>query len=362
MINAGDDPSGCAVAADAARTAVDEAIPAIFEQHTHLENQINIAAQLVDGCLADELEQQGADVQRLRAAHQACRQTEDDLEDNQACQLYEQARTAHPSQCYTFPNDEIGYREALRQARDEIEVAVNQAELLGGNCDDAQEALAAQQAECAAAQRNFEEAYCMRRVACEGAQACYDNSQAIFRQTEAEVQAALESLRSEYQVLKHVECLLGHADQALDQSSIVSADAVGACSEPASTDELTVELRSFVERTMCETGFMSRAPCWAGFLESEYSSLPQREAIAAACGDCPGLLQPPTEPHSEPEPPTATEPPRVLRPPTRPEPHSERFPILQPPTEPHSEPEPPTVTEPPSCVGLYHEEPAGSHR
>ena len=39
-VNAGDDPSGCGLASDAARAAVEEALPAIIQQLTHLSNQI----------------------------------------------------------------------------------------------------------------------------------------------------------------------------------------------------------------------------------------------------------------------------------------------------------------------------------
>jgi len=52
-------------------------------------------------------------------------------------------------------------------------------------------------------------------------------------------------------VLKHVECLLGHADQALEQSTIVSGDIVSACSDPASTDELTIDFPVFDALSEC---------------------------------------------------------------------------------------------------------------
>lgn len=289
-VNAGDDPSGCSAASDATRTLVDELLPGILEQHSHWSNQGNIAAEAVENCVSQggDLAQQGIDLQTARTNHQACRLAEHGLDESLgACQQYEELRTSLENRCFAFPNDEIEFPEAVQRARDELNVAFTQAQMLQQSCNTAREALAEQHAECDLEQRRFEEDYCAYRANCAGVQACHANALGTYRQTEIEAQAALESLRSEYQVLVHVQCLLGHADQALNQSAIVSGDAVAACSEPASTDELTISFPALDAVTTCESSIISQAPCRADFFESEYSNLPQREAIQAACVECP---------------------------------------------------------------------------
>lgn len=291
-VNAGDDPSGCGLASDAARAAVEEALPAIIQQLTHLSNQIQIAAQAVEACSSEggNLAQQGIDLQSLRASHQTCRLTEHDLEGSiEACQQYTELRNSLGNRCFSFPNDEGGFPEALQQSWNELDVAFNQAVLLQEQCYTAREALTSQHAGCALAQHTFEENYCVYRSRCGDVQTCRANSEETYRQTAAEIQAALEGLHSEYQVLRHVECLLGHADHALEQSTIVSGDTVSACSEPASTDELTIDFPALDAATTCESSIISQAPCDADFFAAEYSNLPEQEAIQAACIACHAL-------------------------------------------------------------------------
>jgi len=159
-VNAGDDPSGCSVASDAARAALEEALPSIHEQHTHLANEIQIAAQAVANCASQggDLAQQGIDLQDLRANHHTCRLTENGLEDGvEACQLYTELRNSLQNRCFSFPNDEGGFPEAVQHGRDELDVALNQALLLRGQCTTAREALASQHTECDSAQHRFEE-------------------------------------------------------------------------------------------------------------------------------------------------------------------------------------------------------------
>jgi len=285
-VNEGDDPEGCGAASDAARTAVEEALPAIVQQHTHLSNSWHIAAQAVEHCSTQGggLAQQSINLDFLRASHRTCRLTEHDLASSiETCQQYTELRNSLETRCFSFPNDEGGFLEAVQQSRDELDVAFNQGVLLREQCTTAREALATQHAECELAQHMFEEDYCAYRANCAGVQACRVNTEESYRQTTAEMQAALETLQSEYQVLKHVECLLGHADQALEQSTIISGDAIGACSEPASTDELTIDFPVLDALSTCESSIISQPPCEADFFAAEYSSLPQQEAIEAAC-------------------------------------------------------------------------------
>jgi len=254
-VNAGNDPNGCSAASDAARTALEEALPAIHEQLTHLSNQVQIAAQVVENCASErgDLAQQGIDLQELRANHQTCRLTENGLEDAvEVCQQYTELRNSLQNRCFSFPNDESGFPEAVQQGRDALDVAFNQAVLLREQCNAAREALASQHTECDSAQHQFENLYCVSRSDCAGVQACRVDTEASFGQMVEETQAALETLRGEYQVLKHVECLLGHADQALEQSTIVSGDTVSACStDLASTDELTIDFPVFDAFSEC---------------------------------------------------------------------------------------------------------------
>lgn len=103
---------------------------------------------------------------------------------------------------------------------------------------------------------------------------------------QTEVQSALETLRSEFQVMKHVECLLGMSDNALAQGSIISEDVIGSCSEPASTAELDIEYPIFDSLTTCESTILTRSPCGAEFFQAEYQDLAEQDAIQAACTEC----------------------------------------------------------------------------
>jgi len=310
-INAGDDPSGCGLASDAARTVVEETLPAIVEQVTRYGDQIRIAARTVTNCASQggDLAQQGDDLETARADHQTCRLAQPGLEDGlEACRQYEALRNSVGNRCFTFPNDESDYPEAVQQAKDELNVAFDQAVLLRENCNSAREAIATEEADCEAAQLRFEEGYCTYRSVCTGVQECLANTEETYSETVAEIRAALETLYSEYQTIKHVECLLDHADQALEQSIIVSGEEVSACSEPASTDALTIDFPTVDAVTTCESHIISRPPCTGEFFEAEYRDLPEREAIQAACISCPGAQTPPPPPqpdlprfHFEPE-------------------------------------------------------------
>jgi len=46
--------------------------------------------------------------------------------------------------------------------------------------------------------------------------------------------------------------LLGHADDALEQTTIIVGETVAACSEPASIDELTIEFPEVTTPDACE--------------------------------------------------------------------------------------------------------------
>jgi len=289
-INAGDDPDGCGAASEATRAAVEELLPAIFDQHSHWANQISIALAAAGNCVSQvDLPQQELDLRTVRTTHRECRLEENRLQDGlESCQQYEELRNSVENPCFAFPNDESGFPEAVQSARDQLDVTFNQAVLLRETCISAREALATQQEECTTAQRRFEEDYCAYRSGCLSVQACHADAEGIYRQTVMEAQAALETLHAEYQTLVHVRCLLGHADDALEQTTIIDGETVAACSEPASTDDLTIEFPELTEPATCDSSVISQPPCHASFFAAEYESLPQHDAIQAACASCPG--------------------------------------------------------------------------
>jgi hypothetical protein len=203
-----------------------------------------------------------------------------------ACDQFAQIRSSLGNQqCFTLPDDD-GWVLAVQTARDELETALNQAQPLQERCTAAQAALASQQTECASEQRRFEEDYCAHRASCADLQICRTSSEENYMAVEAEVQSAVETLRSEFQVMKHVECLLGMSDNALAQGSIISQDVIGSCSEPASTAELDIDYPIFDSLTTCESTILTRSPCGAGFFEAEYQDFAEQDAIQAACTEC----------------------------------------------------------------------------
>lgn len=295
-VNAGDDPADCSAASGAARQAVEAALPSIAQQHTHLTNQVLIAGNAVDACATREIDgldmvtQQGTNLETERSNHATCRQTENELEGGLgACDQFEQLRNSLGNQqCVTLP-DEDGWILAVENWRDAAETALNQGRPLQESCTNARAALAAQQTQCATAQHRFEEDYCAHRASCAELQICRANAEENYNAVVVEAQAALEVLHSEYQVMKHVECLLGMTDNALAQNSIISQAVIGSCSEPASTDELTIDYPVFSALTTCESTVLTRPPCGSAFFEAEYQSLAQRETIETACTECSAL-------------------------------------------------------------------------
>jgi hypothetical protein len=93
---------------------------------------------------------------------------------------------------------------------------------------------------------------------------------------------------------------LGHAEDALEQTTIIGGETVAACSEPASIDELTIEFPEVTTPDACESNIISRPPCQADFLAAEYQSLPHHEAIQASCVACPGVEAPTEAPTDAP--------------------------------------------------------------
>jgi len=299
-VNTKQDPEGCAVASDAARAAVDAALPAIAEQHEHLQNEINIAANAVEVCASREIDglamvtQQGDALGSAREEHRGCRQTEHELQDGlAACQQYEDLRNSMGIEiCTPLPNDERGWVESMQRSRSQIDAALSQAEPLLESCERAREALANQQAECTAAQQWFEGGYCAYRSSCASLQVCRAAAEEEYLGLREEVQASLESLGSEFQVIKHVECLLGYADQALAENAIVSAESTAACSVPADASELVINFPELGALTTCEPTILFQPPCEAAFFAAEYQDLPQVEAIQAQCQACPAIPLP----------------------------------------------------------------------
>jgi len=299
-VNTKQDPEGCTVASDAARAAVEEALPAVVEQHEHLQNQVNIAANAIEVCASREvggltmLTQQGEATGNAREEHRACRRTEHELKDGlAACQQYEDLRNTMGNQvCTSLPNDAEGWIASVQQSKDHLEAALSQAVPLHESCEQARAAIATQQAECAAAQQQFEENYCAYRSSCASLQVCRAGAEEEYLQIQSEVQASLESIRSEYQVFKHVECLLGHADQAIAESTIVSAETTAACSDAAETTHLDINFPDISALTTCEPTIIFNPPCQPAFFAAEYQDLPQVEAIQAACHACPAVPLP----------------------------------------------------------------------
>lgn len=297
-VNSGQDPADCARASGAAREAVEASLPAIREQHAHHVNQIQIAADAVEACASRELDglamltQRGSSVETSRSEHSDCRQGEQDLEGGlEACEQFEQLRNSFGSQqCFSLP--EVGGEEwiaAMQHIMDTAQNALAQGQPLQESCANAQESLAAQQTECASAQRQFEEDYCAYRESCAHLQICRVVAEENYEEVVAEVESSMVSLRSEFQVMKHVECLLGMTDDALAQNTIIGDDVLGSCSEPASTDELAIDFPHFAPLDTCEATILTRSPCGENFLQAEYSSLAQHEAIEAACVQCAAL-------------------------------------------------------------------------
>jgi len=292
-INAGDDPNDCSAATGTAQQLVDAGLPAIIEQHAHNVNQLNAAAQAVDDCApaGGDLSQQGIDLETLRANHQACRTEEYNAElGMEVCEQYEAFRNQWNNRCFPFPDDEGTFPNSMEEAENELHSAVAEAKELRNACSTARQRLSSQQAACVLAQRTFEGDYCEYRSNCAGVQACRIDTEEAYTHTENEVLSAMETVQAEYLVFKHAECLLGHAGDALEQSTIVSGEEVSACSDPADLSPLTIEAHGeFEALTTCDSTIILRPPCKNDFFEAEYRTLHQREAIEAACNACPAL-------------------------------------------------------------------------
>jgi hypothetical protein len=293
MVNAQQDPGVCGEATGATRAALQEVLPTIPVQHQQWVEQLRIAAEIVESCGSQggDLGHQGNEVERARETHRACRTNEHEMDTDKTekCERYEQLRADNLNRNVAFPNDEDGFPEAVDRAKVELENLHTQATQMQESCSTARGVLNAQREECSSAQQTFEDNYCVFRANCAGVQACRTNAEEAFRQVEEAAQVANEALRSEYQVLKHVECLVGLADQALAESTIVPEGQVAACSEPASTEEFTLVTPTLPEANTCMPSILSRPPCQADFLQVEYAELPQQASIQAACTECPAL-------------------------------------------------------------------------
>jgi len=294
VVNERQDPDSCQLTSDATRAAVDEELPAIIDQHTHFVNEVNDAADAVENCGKAEsyglgvLEAQKTQLEEFRDAHQTCRMTEHEFQEGlKPCQQYKDLRISiGSSKCVPLPNDEDGWIVAVQNHQSEMNTALDQAKPLQEACHKARGDLAAVQPKCALAQARFESGYCGHRASCTSLQQCRSKSEELYGKLAKEIREALETLHSEYQVLKHVECLLDKADEALNQGTIINADSVTVCSELASIDHLMIDFPEFGELETCAPTIISQPPCAGAFFDAEYKHLPQHEAIEAACVEC----------------------------------------------------------------------------
>jgi len=293
-VNERQDPDSCQFTSDATRAAVDEELPAIVDQHTHFVNEVNDAADAVENCGKAEshglgvLKAQKTKLEEFRDAHQECRMTEIVLQAGlNPCQQYEDLRLSHgSSKCVQLPNDEDGWIVAMQNHQFEMNTALDQAKPLEEACHKSRGNLAAQQPKCALAQARFESGYCEYRASCTSLQLCRSETEELYGKLAKEIREALETLHSEYQVLKHVECLLDKADEALNQGTIINADSVTVCSKLASIDHLMIDFPEFGELETCASTIISQPPCEGAFFDAEYKHLPEHEAIEAACVEC----------------------------------------------------------------------------
>lgn len=290
-----DTAAGLRAALEMARDVLDEALPAIQQEHDDAITEVNIAKNAVDECASAETAGQdfvdglGDAVHASRQEHNACRSHESEMQE------------AETHQCTDFNNfvNELpdmhcgldrSNHEAAVNTINEVSAYISSYQAMANekmeNCHTSRAILENQHSQCSISQTYFEQQYCAHRTACSNLLSCREHAENTYHLTCTSIGDAVEARKTEFRTVKQIECFLGAIEEAVDTEAPIGDAQMVRCADVADTDHLNIEFPPLDEVPGCDESMMHRSACGAAFFEAEYSPFVQRAAIEAACTSC----------------------------------------------------------------------------